>query len=81
MTTDLETLQTRVFGAPNLVYVRPLARQELEDLPGEALDSVADAEALFVLSNAEGDRLAIVEGRDAAFAAAKANQLNALSVH
>ena len=35
----------------------------------------------FVISSADGVRLAIVEGRDAAFAAARLHDLKPLSVH
>jgi hypothetical protein len=42
---------------------------------------VADPEDLFVVASADGQRLAIVEGREAAFAAALANDLSPLSVH
>ena len=69
MTTDLENQQAaKLFSAKDLVYVRRIAEQELEGLPPEALDSVNDRDALFVLANGEGQQLAIVEGRDAAFA-------------
>ena len=82
MTTDLENQHAaKLFSAKDLVYVRRIAEQELEGLPPEALDSVNDRDALFVLANGEGQQLAIVEGRDAAFAAARAHEMQPVSVH
>jgi hypothetical protein len=64
------------------VYIRHLADGEIRSLlPPEALDDVADPDDLFIVASADGQRLAIVEGREAAFAAALANDLNPLSVH
>jgi hypothetical protein len=81
MTTDLEHQTAKVFSAKDLVYVRRIAETELDDLPAEALDTVNDRDALFVLANGEGEQLAIVEGRDAAFAAARAHEMRPVSVH
>ncbi|MCU0730144.1 MAG: DUF1150 domain-containing protein [Hyphomonas sp.] len=79
MTTGLKstTLEGNTF-----VYIRHLDDGEIRSLlPPEALADVDDIEDLFVVASADGQRLAIVEGRDAAFAAALANDLNPLSVH
>ncbi|MBI1253702.1 MAG: DUF1150 family protein [Hyphomonas sp.] len=66
----------------SFVYIRHLDDGELRSLlPPEALEDVADPEDLFVVASADGQRLAIVEGREAAFAAALANDLSPLSVH
>jgi len=81
MTTDLEHQAASLFSAKDLVYVRRIAENELADLPQEALDSVNDRDSLFVLANGEGQQLAIVEGRDAAFAAVRAYEMQPVSVH
>ncbi|WP_158085689.1 DUF1150 family protein [Henriciella aquimarina] len=81
MTTDLETQAVKLFSAKDLVYIRRIAENELADLPDEALQTVEDRDSLFVLSNGEGQQLAIVEGRDAAFAAARAHEMKPVSVH
>ncbi|WP_084420992.1 DUF1150 family protein [Henriciella litoralis] len=81
MTTDIQNHASKVFSAKDLVYIRRIAEQELAGLPPEALDTVADRDALFVLANGEGEQLAIVEGRDAAFAAARAHEMRPVSVH
>ena len=81
MTTDLQNHAAELFSAKDLVYVRRIAQNELADLPDEALETVDDQDALFVLANGEGEQLAIVEGRDAAFAAARAHEMRPVSVH
>lgn len=79
MTTGLKS--TSLEGN-SLVYIRHLDDGEIRSLlPPEVLDDVADTDDLFVVASADGQRLAIVEGREAAFAAALANDLNPLSVH
>ncbi len=64
-----------------LTYIRLICDAELADLPNEALEAICDPEALYVLTSAEGEKLAIVEGREQAFAAAAANRLIPVSVH
>ena len=81
MTTDLQNQSVKLFSAKDLVYIRRIAENEIAGLPPEALDTVADRDSLFVLSNGEGEQLAIVEGRDAAFAAARAHEMRPVSVH
>ncbi|HIG23969.1 DUF1150 family protein [Henriciella sp.] len=81
MTTDLEHQAAKLFTAKDLVYVRQIADEELSGLPDEALEAVNDRSRLFVVANGEGQQLAIVEGRDAAFAAARAYEMQPVSVH
>ena len=65
-----------------LDYVRPISEAELQAiLPANALEELDTSENLFAVHNADGQRLAIVEGRDAAFAAARAHSLNPTSLH
>ncbi|MCA8898903.1 MAG: DUF1150 family protein [Hyphomonas sp.] len=70
------------FEREAFVYIRHLDADEVRDLvPANALEDIDRPEDLFVISSAEGVRLAIVEGRDAAFAAARLHDLKPLSVH
>jgi len=70
------------FEERGLVYVRPIGFEELQRvLPANALDQLDTTEDLFAVHNSEGERLAIVEGREAAFAAARAHQLTPASLH
>ena len=64
-----------------LAYIRGIEPNEVAALPAEAFDVITDTDALFVLTNGEGQKLAIVEGRDAAVAAALSNNLQPVSVH
>ncbi len=80
MTT--EARRSDLFETGTLVYVRHMQAGELTGLiPPDALDAVSDPGDLFVVSSADGQRLAIVEGREAAFAACRAHDLSPLSVH
>lgn len=70
------------FEADALVYIRPVGDTELmEMLPANAIEKIEHPDDLFVVLTADGERLAVVEGRDAAFAAALAHNLKPVSVH
>lgn len=79
MTTEIKT---DLFEKEALVYIRQMDVGEVSGLlPPDALADVDDPDDLFMVFSADGQRLAIVEGRDAAFAACHANDLHPLSVH
>ena len=63
------------------VYFRNINERELAELPADALNGVDDIEELVVVTNGDGQKLAIIEGREAAEAAAEAYKLHAVSVH
>lgn len=63
------------------VYFRNINELELAELPADALRGVDDLEELVVVTNGDGQKLAIIEGRAAAEAAAEAYKLEAVSVH
>ena len=63
------------------VYFRNINELELAELPADALRGVEDLEDLVVVTNGEGQKLAIIEGRAAAAASAEAYKLEAVSVH
>ena len=76
MTTDLKT---NPFESDAFVYIRHLDAGELSGLlPANAIDEPED---LFVVASADGVHLAVVQGREAAFAAARSHDLKPLSVH
>lgn len=64
-----------------IAYIRAIEDTEINALPSDALDQVNDVDELFVLTNGEGQKLAIVEGREAAIQAAEMNSLTPMSVH
>ena len=75
-------------GAPDLVYVREITAADvmsdaisdrpLEDAGGLAIDP---DQTLYALHGADGERLAVMMDREAAFAAAVAHELEPVSVH
>jgi hypothetical protein len=71
-------------GGPNLVYVRPVKAAEiiadtpLDQIQGFELDP---EQTLYAVHRADGARLAVLDNRDAAMAAALANELAPVSVH
>ncbi len=79
----LPTNQTRTLSnAKNLVYIRKLAIEEAREIvPADTFEILAAPENLFSVHTSSGERLAIVEGREAAFAAARAYDLRPRSVH
>lgn len=75
-------IETHAGGDETLVYVRPISADELEHiLPANALEELDTTDDLFAVHSADGVRLAIVEGREAAFAAARAHKLTPASLH
>ncbi len=79
MTTDLKMTPVEPEA---FVYIRHIDAGEVRRLlPPDALGEIDSPDDLFVVASADGVRLAIVEGRDAAFAAALAHDLRPLSVH
>lgn len=82
MKTDLGKMTASDTGSENLVYVRRLALEEARSIvPADMFDSLSTPDDLFSVHSADGQRLAIVEGREAAFAAARAHDLRPRSVH
>ena len=82
MTTELETIFEQNALPQNLVYVRRLDLEEARRIvPAEAFEAISEPEDLFSVHDADGQRLVIVEGREAAFATARAHDLRPRSVH
>jgi hypothetical protein len=78
---DLEKPTAGELDFSRFVYFRNINELELAELPADALRGVEDLEDLVVVTNGEGQKLAIIEGRAAAEAAAEAYKLEAVSVH
>ncbi len=62
----------------SIVYVRAVA---IQDLPREVQDEADGATELYALHSAQGERLALVRERAAAFVLARQNDLAPVSVH
>ena len=72
------------FGAPDLVYVRPVsAAQVIAETPTAHLEgfTLDPAQTLYAVHRADGERLAVMTDRDSAVAAALAHELAPVSVH
>lgn len=70
-------------GEPNLVYVREvLAADVLADVDMEFPIITPEKGAVwYAVHAADGERIAVLEDRDLAFAAARGNDLKPVSVH
>lgn len=79
--TTLEKPTTGDLDFSRFVYFRNINELELAELPADALRGVDDLEELVVVTNGDGQKLAIIEGLEAAEAAAEAYKLEAVSVH
>ncbi|KKM62961.1 hypothetical protein LCGC14_1516410 [marine sediment metagenome] len=64
--------------ADNIVYVRPVA---IDELPEEVREQAEGLEQLYAVHNSEGDRLALVADRNLAFIVARQNDMAPVSVH
>lgn len=62
----------------DIVYVKAVA---VADLPRDVREAAGEATELYALHSAEGERLALVRERDAAFMLARQNDLAPVSVH
>ncbi|MEM8616156.1 MAG: DUF1150 family protein [Pseudomonadota bacterium] len=81
MTNSIKNDPSLTPDVSRMIYIRAINEGELDALPDEALMGVQDTDALFVLTNGEGKKLAIVEGHAAAIATARANELMPVSLH
>ncbi|MEM9377177.1 MAG: DUF1150 family protein [Pseudomonadota bacterium] len=78
---DLEKPTAGALDFSRFVYFRNINERELAELPEDALRGVEDLQDLVIVTNGEGQKLAIIEGRAAAEAAAEAYKLQTVSVH
>lgn len=84
---DLRHLSAETFaniGMPGVVYIRSVKAGELAAELGQAFTAEIDVEpetVLYAVHAANGQRMAILDDRDAAFAGARQYELEPLSVH
>lgn len=64
--------------APNIVYVRSVA---VADLPEEMQGELQGQRTIYAVHNAEGERLALVQDRNLAFALARQHDFAPVAVH
>lgn len=71
-----------VLGAPELVYIREVAAKDILAGAQNSDEVEIDPDAiLYAVHAADGSRLAVLDDRKAAFAAAWGNELKPVSVH
>lgn len=61
-----------------LVYIRPV---KVEDLPDEVRAQAGEAERVYAVHSADGERIALVRDRSLAFALARQNDFAPVNVH
>lgn len=71
-----------LLGAPELVYVRAVSARDVMADPEFPSDIKIDPNATwYAVHAASGERLAVLDDRAAAFAAARGHELRPVSVH
>ena len=83
-TTIMTREDFRRLGAPDLVYVREIrASDVMADVAATGVKglSIDPETTLYAVHGADGERLAVMTDREAAFAAAVAHELEPVSVH
>ena len=65
-------------GAERIVYIRPVA---VQDLPEEVQEQAEGAETIYAVHAADGERLALVRARKLAFVLARQNDYAPVTVH
>lgn len=82
MSVNMMNAKTAAFTAENQVYIKRLDGEDVDTMIApNILEQVSDREDLFAVYGPDGQPLAIIEGREAAFAAARAHSLKPFSVH
>ena len=81
--TDFRTLSDEAFanaGVGNIVYVREVLAGDLKAEFGDEINVPAETR-LYSVHAANGERMAVLDDRDAAFAGARQYDLEPVSVH
>jgi hypothetical protein len=74
--------QLALIGGPNTVYIKEMGADEIagiDKLPDG--DKLPKGIKLYAVHLMDGTRVAVVDNRDAAFAAARQNEMEPVSVH
>jgi len=74
--------QLALIGGPKMVYVKEMGADEIAGI--EKMDDIGklpEGIKLYAVHLMDGTRVAVVDNRDAAFAAARQNEMEPVSVH
>ncbi len=71
------------FGSPRTVYVKEMLPDEVASIEGlhDVLAKTEGAIKLYAVHTLDGERVAILDDREAAFAAARQQEMEPVSVH
>jgi hypothetical protein len=76
---DISVEMLAALGGPNLVYIREV---EADELSGSVPEDVLKlGPKFYAVHSADGTRVAVLNDRDAAFVAARQNDMEPVSVH
>lgn len=75
---DTATTPATENAKDRIVYVKPV---DIDDLPDEVREQVTGAADIFAVHATNGDRLALVSGRNRAFILARQNDMQPVHVH
>lgn len=82
MNTPITKQALAALGAPTLVYIKHVAARDVMAEVALPEGVRADPDAIwYEVCAADGSRLAVLDDRDAAFAAARSEELTPVSVH
>jgi len=74
--------QLALIGGPNTVYIKEMGADEIAGIePPPEGPKIPKGIKLYAVHLMDGTRLAVVDSRDAAFAAARQNEMEPVSVH
>ena len=68
-------------GATRTVYVREMGKEEIAELKDVASEIKVEGIKLYSVHAHDGTRMAVLDNRDAAFAAARQYEMEPVSVH
>lgn len=79
--TEMTPEALATLGAPHIVYIRPVGSDELKAEHVAGADAIPSGAILYAVHTADGTRVAILDNREAAFIAARQNDMIPVSVH
>lgn len=79
---DISPEQLAMIGGPKTVYIKQMAPGEIASLENlKAEGKIPAGLKLYAVHLMDGTRIAVVDDRDAAFAAARQHEMEPVSVH
>lgn len=79
--TGITPEQLALIGGPNTVYIKEMGAAEIAGIEHPEGGKIPEGIKLYAVHLMDGTRVAVVDNRDAAFAAARQNEMEPVSVH